>query len=165
MHNTLFLLCPTDNLEPIINRGSDHENYFYCSLGNSFNADSKTLQFLKALITKQEIKAIYFVLSHDNKIVLDALGPQHFSDIRGLKTCYKDLVMLKYESKLLWTSQVTQSAIVSYYLNQKIKALQQALASITESSIIIRGKIYYKQEHRFCPIYSDLLCIKRSYLN
>jgi hypothetical protein len=165
MRKTLFLLCPTDQLEPIINRQAQDAPYFYASLGNSFNADPKTLQFLKTLITSHEIKAIYFVLSRDNKIVLDALGPQRFSDIKGLKRYYSHLVALQKESQLSWSSQAAQTALVSYYLNQKINTLQHAFASTAAPSVTIRGKIYDKHAHRFYPIYSDLLCIKKPYLN
>lgn len=165
MPKTLFLLCPTDCLESIINQRSTCENFFYTSLGNSFHMDTKTLECFKALITKHQIKAIYFVLSDDNKIVLDALTQQHFSGIKGLKTFYKDLTIQKNESQLLWTSKDAHFALLSYYLNTKIKALQQALVDVSISSLAIKGKIYHRENHTFKDIYSDLICLKTHHLN
>lgn len=43
MHKCLYLVCPTDCLEPIINNTFKQEHYFYTSLGNAFVADSETL--------------------------------------------------------------------------------------------------------------------------
>lgn len=165
MRKTLFLLCPTDCLESIINQRTSCENYFYTSLGNSFHMDPKTLECLKALITKHQIKDIYFVLSDDNKIVMDALTQQNFSDIKGLKAFYKAIAIQRNESKLLWTSKDAHFALLSYYLNTKIKALQQELTCVTESSLAIKGKIYHRKNHTFKAIYSDLICLKRQYLN
>ena len=39
MNETLFLICPTDCLEARINEQYNTVNYFYTSLGNSFNID------------------------------------------------------------------------------------------------------------------------------
>lgn len=165
MRKTLFLLCPTDCLEPIINQSCDYENYFYTSLGNSCHMDFKTLHFLKTLITKHQIKDIYFVLANDNKIVLDALTQQHFSDIRGLKTFYEDITIQRNASKLLCTSNDAHFALLSYYLNEKIKALQPELACASKSPLAIRGKVFYRENHTFKAIYPDLICLKRHYLN
>ena len=73
MNETLFLVCPSDCLEARINKQYTTVNYFYTSLGNSFNIDQGALKNIQELITNHSIKNIYFVLSSDNRFILDAL--------------------------------------------------------------------------------------------
>ena len=73
MNETLFLVCPSDCLEARINEQFNTVNYFYTSLGNSFNIDQGSLKNIQELITNHSIKNIYFVLSSDNRFILDAL--------------------------------------------------------------------------------------------
>lgn len=91
MQNNLFIICPTDHLEPVINSLYGCENYFYTSLGNSFTKDVKTMESLKKLIRRKNIGNIFFILSSDNKIVWDALESQYFRDIRGLNELYAQI--------------------------------------------------------------------------
>ncbi|BAO77036.1 hypothetical protein [Winogradskyella sp. PG-2] len=165
MDKTLFLLCPTDCLEPIINNRFRQENFFYTSLGNSFSLDFTTLEGIKELITKHDIKDISFVTSNDNKIVLDALGKQSFSKIRGLKKFYGELVRQKEHSEALWEKENLQFAIISYYLNYKIKELGLELNRFTDYPIKIDGKIYDGQKNTFNAIHSNLICLEMHCLN
>ncbi len=43
MQKRFFFICPTDCLEHTINTTFKYENYFYTSLGNSFNYNRKTI--------------------------------------------------------------------------------------------------------------------------
>ncbi len=165
MRNCLFLLCPTDGLEPIIKNRFNHENYFYTSLGNSFIYDSKTIACIKEIINTHNIKAIYFVLSADNQIILDALGNQDFSDIRGLKNFYKEITVQKeHVEETLYTGNL-QFSVLSYHLNKKIKKLELELYGLRNHSIKIRAKVYNRQEDLFLTIYSDLICLEKHHLN
>ncbi|WP_353778374.1 hypothetical protein [Winogradskyella sp. 3972H.M.0a.05] len=165
MHKALFLLCPTDCLESIINDTFKHENYFYTSLGNSFISDTETIENIKELIIQHNIRKIYFVLSDDNKIILDALGGQSFSDIRGLQKFYTEVTRQKERSEVLWQTDNRQFSILSYYLNNKIKELQLELDNLPIHLPRISGKIYFRQKNIFSNIYSDLICIEKHYLN
>lgn len=165
MHRTLFLLCPTDYLESTINREFNQENYFYSSLGNSFVMDSETLESIKALIKKHRIQEINFVLSSNNKIIVDALGEQFFSDVKGLKTFYDEVILQRERSEFLWQTNNHQFSILSYFLNNKIKELKLALSDLTNDSIKIRGKIYNNDKNIFRNIYSNLICIEKHFLN
>ena len=78
MNETLFLVCPTDCLEARINKQYTTVNYFYTSLGNSFNIDHVSLKNIQELITNHSIRNIYFVLSSDNRFILDALEGHFF---------------------------------------------------------------------------------------
>ena len=70
MNASLFFLCPTDCLESIVNKIYKGENYFYNSLGNALTLDSTTLESIKRLVCRHNIKNIYLVLSEQNKIAL-----------------------------------------------------------------------------------------------
>ncbi|CAM3626167.1 Carbonic anhydrase [Zobellia roscoffensis] len=164
MQNNLFLLCPTDNLEPVINTLYNYENYFYTSLGNTFSKDIRTLNSLKKLIRTKSIGNIFFVLSSENKIILDALESQFFKNITGLEKLYKKIEEQKKHSEF-WDNHHFQELLFSYYLNYKIKELSKYLGHSLLQSIPIKGKIYNQQENKFYPIYSNLICKEKFHFN
>ena len=93
------------------------ENFFYTSLGNSFKYDRKTLEHIKAIIKKHNIKEIYFVLSLDNIIVLDALASKKKSKVRLLHNFCDDIKSQKERSKIAFKENNNQFTILSLYLN------------------------------------------------
>ena len=163
MHKRFYLICPTDCLEYTINKTFRYENYFYTSLGNSFSYDRKTLEYIKAIVKKHNIKEIYFVLSIDNMIFLDALGNKKFSKIGKLHNYYNDIKNQKERSSIAFKENVNQFTILSFYLNKKIKELR--LANLSSQTIKIGGKIYHKNQDTFTNIYSDLVCLEKHNLN
>lgn len=165
MNASLFLLCPTDCLEFIINKEFEGKNYFYSSLGNTSTFDSITLEAIKGLIDKHHIREIYFVLSMRNKIVSDAMGGQTFPQTRMLQNFTKEIGLHKKQSKLFWNTTDEVFSTVSYYLNQKIIQLQQNLRSELYQYVNIKGKVYMKSENTFVDIYPDLVCLTKHNLN
>lgn len=165
MHTSFYLICPTDCLESIINKTFKSENYFYTSLGNSFNYNIKTLDVISMMIEKYQIKEICFVLSIDNTIVLDALGNKEFSSIPTLHNFYNEISVQKGLVRTFIDTDNRQFAVLSFYLNKKIKELESQINNLLEVPIKIRGKIYNKDNNTFTNIYSHLLCIKKYHLN
>lgn len=165
MHKRLYLLCPTDCLESIISNTFKYENYFYTSLGNSFAPDTETLKSIKQLIEKHHIKEIYFILSMDNQIVLDAFGDQNFSKIAGLSNFFIEIEKQNRRSEIVAQSWNRQFSIISYYLNKKIKMLQLELNNLSNGPIKIGGKMYNKYQDAFADIFSDLVCLEKYHLN
>ncbi|MDC8005857.1 hypothetical protein POV27_17520 [Aureisphaera galaxeae] len=165
MHKTLFLLCPTDCLEAKVNNTFRQENYFYTSLGNSFVSNLETLRSIKELIEKHNIRKISFVLSNDNEIILDALEGQFFSGVRGLETFYNEIMEQKEHSDLSWRTGDRQFALLSYYLNKRIRELRLQLCSFFRFPFEINGRIYDRYDDTFIAIYSDLICIEKYSLN
>lgn len=165
MQNCFFLVCPTDYLEHTITKTFKYENYFYTSLGNSFVYNSKTVEHLKQIIKKYNITEIYFVLSMDNKIVLDALGNSEYSNIGTLDTFYDDIRKQKEHSKISFHSSNRKFTMLSFYLNKKIKELELQLTNLSSQPIKIGGKIYNRNQNAFANIYSDLVCLEKHNLN
>ena len=163
MGKSLFLLCPTDYLEPVINNIFKGKNYFYESLGNSFVTDYETMESLKELIYKHHIENIYFVLSSDNQIISDALEGQVYSDIKGLKSSYQ--VIDKEHSNAALQTKNQRFTSLSYYLNKKINKFQETLSDIPHHSMRVDGKIFNRKSNSFESIYSDLICIQKHCLN
>jgi len=165
MHKCLYLLCPTDGLETIIDTTFRHENYYYTSLANSLVFDYKTLHWIKEFLVKNNIKDIQFVLSKENQILSDALGHQFFSKLKGLDHLYNEIDKQYKRSKVLEQSGNCQFLIISYYLNKKIAKLQLKLNELLGYSINIRGKVYDRHQNTFVDIYSNLICLDKYHLN
>ena len=168
MHNHLYFVCPTDNLESIINKRFKNENYFYTSLGNSFNVNNSNRAFedIKQIVQKYDIDKIYFALSNDNKILLDALEGHCFSSTERLKTYYNEVLSQSETSNIFCKSDNNKTSVISYYLNKKIEELQFKLIKCLEySSIEIKGKIYNRHLGTFEDIYPKLICIEQCVLN
>jgi len=165
MNKLLYFTCPTDQLEPVINNEIEYENYYFNSLGNSATFDSDLLIHLKKLITSKSINKIYFVLSTDNRIVLDALGNQKYSSITGLNQFYYHIKMHQENAKDLWQERYSQLLVFSYHLNSKITELKQGLQDLLSVELDINGKIYDIRKKDFIRIHSELFCLKYANFN
>lgn len=165
MPQHLFFICPTDCLEPIIHHTFGHCSCYYTSLGNSVSFDNDTMRQIEQLIKKNKIREISFVLAINNQIVVDALGSQVFSDVRGLPYFYQEITQQKKHSIELWQTSNHQLTVISHYLNRKIKELQFELHSLGIEEIKIGGKIYHPQEGIFNNTYPDLICTEYFSLN
>jgi len=164
MATRLFLLCPTDHLESTINEVFEGENFFYTSLGNSFDSDVKTLKHLTGLVKKHGIIEICFVLKDDNEIISDALGRQSYSRIHGMNEFYEKIQQKKIESDSFWNYQNLFS-MLSDYLNQKIKSLQKEISHFLNFPILISGKVYFNQDKSFKEIYPHVFSLQKHDLN
>lgn len=165
MIKRLYLLCPTDCLEPVINSTFKQENYFYFSLGNSFIVENNTIESIKKIVKDHHIQEISFVLSNKNHIVIDALGTQDFLNMRGLRSLYNQLIKQKKHSEIFWDTDRNQFSILSYYLNSKIKELKFELGNFINSTLKINAKIYDRYDQVFKSILPDIVCMNKYYLN
>lgn len=165
MNASLFFLCPTDCLESIINKNYKGKNYFHTSLGNNSSFDLISLDSIKALICRHDIRNIYFVLSEQNKIVVEAMGGQTFPQIRGLQNFNNSINLSKKQSELFWKTSDPVISTLSYYLNQKIIQLQLNLSCLLTQPLTLKGKIYIKSQNKFIDTYPDLVCLREYNLN
>jgi len=165
-NKSLYFICPTDCLEPVINNGRfGNKNHFYTSLGNSVVFDKDIAALIKELLQKHHIKTIYFVLSNGNPIVNDALENQDFSKIRGLKDCYDKISKQKRRAEILTKVQNRRFKILSFYLNKKIKELKQGLDMHNVDQIKITGIVFNSQQCVFDEIYPDSILTEFFSLN
>ena len=101
----------------------------------------------------------------DNKIVLDALGDKKFSNIDTLHNFYNEITIQKEISKISFQRDNHQFAVLSFYLNKKIKELELQITNLLNQPIKIGGKIYDRNLDTFTTIYSDLVCLEKYQLN
>lgn len=164
MQNQLFFICPTDHLENVVNQNFQSKNYFCTSLGNSMNFDVCIAGQIKELIITKEIQKISFILSSDNRIVIEATEKQGSSMVPGINEVYRQIKQQKKYSETLWKSRNLQPLILTYFLRKKIHDLKLALNSLL-IEIEINGKIYNKTKRSFEDIHSDLICFESYHLN
>ncbi|MDY7394278.1 hypothetical protein UMM65_03430 [Aureibaculum sp. 2210JD6-5] len=101
----------------------------------------------------------------ENKIVLNALGNEEFSNIGALSNFYSEIRRQKEHSKIAFQKGNRQFTILSYYLNKKIKGMELQLTSLSNWPIKIVNKIYENDKDVFTTIYSNLVCLKKHHLN
>lgn len=128
MKNTLFLICPTDYMEPVIEEYFVGNKYFYTSLGNSIHLrDDNTFGQIKQFIRKKNISKIVFVLKENNKIFKDAMSHSSFEEIRSLGDLYDEL---KYHKSLFShhnNKVIRRKLCVSSFLSNKVLSLKNML--------------------------------------
>ena len=165
MEEHFYFICPTDQIENIIDDAFNQENYYYTSLGNSITFDEKIVEQLLDFLEAKNIDKISFVLSSENRIIQDALGVKDYSKIMGLNVFYNQLSVQKDNADVLWKTNNDQYLILSYHLNKKIKELRQVLENTSYGQVEIYGKIYNCQEMVFDDIYPEFVCKEYHELN
>ncbi|CAM1367414.1 conserved hypothetical protein [Tenacibaculum litopenaei] len=161
MHKQLYFICPTDCLEPLINKSFSSENYFYTSLGNSIASEIQYNAHLLELIKIKNIKKIRLVLSDENRLVLEALAGINYNGIQGVSHFAKEFHPEQQE--YWWNSQTMLLSVLSSYLRKVIARIHQELP--LTSTIDIKGLIYQRTANRFLEIYPEFLCLKKRDLN
>lgn len=158
MQKHLYFICPTDQLEPIINNRFKQTNFYLTSLGNSIAFDADMISEVKELLETENINDISFVLSDDNRFVSDALENKDLSEVTGLSGFYNQIERQKERSQGVRQTWNRQFLILSYHLNSKINELKQELNEASTDPLRINGMIYQRSTKTFSDIYSDLIC-------
>ena len=163
MFNKLYFICPTDNIESIINSKLNDNNFYITSLANSITFNYDFIKELHSIIESKKISEITFVLSDDNKLINDALENKKFKNIRSLNH-----LNLKISSQKNFFKESTISEIrldlISYLLNQKTYELKK----ITDSlglELDINAIVYNKEVNEFTKVKSKLLNLEFFNLN
>ncbi len=159
------MICPSDYLEPVIDKKLKGDKYFYTSLGNTVTIDKNTVEQIVAIVENNEVNEITFVLSEDNGFVSDALNNQSFGEIRGLTEAYGQLLEYKKQVLNSWLLSNQRTIILSYFLNEKIKVLKSRLQYYLPNPPEINGKLFSKSSNSFKMIHSELVCINSYILN
>ena len=113
----------------------------------------------------KEITEINFVLSDNNKLILDALKSQDFKNVRGLKRFYDVIIEKEKRTTAVWQTSDIQISIISYYLDLKKSELQSQLSNRLSDRIKISTKIYFRRKNVFNEIYPDIFSLNPFHLN
>ena len=80
MFNKLYFICPTDNIESIINSKLNDNNFYITSLANSITFNYDFIKELHSIIESKKISEITFVLSDDHKLINDAIENKEYEN-------------------------------------------------------------------------------------
>ena len=150
MNGHLYFICPTDHLEPVINKVLQGDNYFFASLGNSLVFDEDLCSEIGNLVELKDIQSITFILSDKNKVIRDALLHQDFSRFGRLKGLYDEITNHKEQSRChgVQDTQI-QELILSVHLDSKVKEL---MTKMPAQDLNIDAKIYGRVSREFIEV-------------
>ena len=165
MHKHLYFVCPSDNLEGLIDKKFPQENYFLSSLGNSLSLSKDIILEVSALIELNGIEKITFILSDDNKLIFDGLRNQNFDNINVLKKLYNNISDYKKLTSKVYEEGNIQILVTSNLLNEKINEIKLGLCDWLSSKVNIDAKIYIRKSDEFKGFPNDLFDPRNLYLN
>tara|TARA_B100000963_G_C22283877_1_gene518363 strand:- start:110 stop:604 length:495 start_codon:yes stop_codon:yes gene_type:complete len=164
MFNKLYFICPTDNIESIINSKLNDNNFYITSLANSITLNYNFIRELYLIIESKKIREITFVLSDDNRLINDILENKDNKNIRSLDHLNLEIYSHKNFFKKELTISEIRLYIISYLLNQK----KNELKNITDSlglKLDINAKVYNKEVNEFTKVKSKLINMEFFNLN
>ncbi|MDT8347200.1 MAG: hypothetical protein RQ756_05320 [Flavobacteriaceae bacterium] len=80
---SLFLICPTWNLENKIRVKHGLNAYFLTALGGIFHIDAQTAEHIKCFIRKNRINKINIVINPSCKFIQNVLNPKEFNNTKA----------------------------------------------------------------------------------
>ena len=152
MQKNLYFLCPSENLEAVIEKSFPQENYFLSSLGNSISFSDDFILDINSLIESKGIGKITFILSNNNRFILDAMKNQEFKYIKELKEYYKTIEKRKVLTIKSYKNKNFTSLITSHIIKTKINELNSNLFDWIRNKISIEGKIYDPTKNIFFDV-------------
>ena len=165
MQKNLYFLCPSDNLEAVIEKKYPKENYFLSSLGNSISFSDDFILDINSLIESKGIGKITFILSNSNRFILDAMKNQEFKYIKELKEYYKTIEERKVLTIKSYKNKNFTSLITSHILKTKINELNSNLFDWIRNKISIEGKIYDPTKDMFFDVRINIIEAESLFLN
>ena len=165
MQKNLYFLCPSENLEAVIEKSYPQENYFLSSLGNSISFSDDFILDINSLIESKGIGKIIFILSNNNRFILDAMKNQEFKYIKELKEYYKTIEKRKVLTIKSCKNKNFTSLITSHILKTKINELNSNLFDWIRNKISIEGKIYDPTKNMFFDVRINIIEPESLFLN
>ena len=165
MQKNLYFLCPSENLEAVIEKSFPQENYFLSSLGNSISFSDDFILDINSLIESKGIGKITFILSNNNRFILDAMKNQEFKYIKELKEYYKTIEKRKVLTIKSYKNKNFTSLITSHILKTKINELNSNLFDWIRNKISIEGKIYDPTKDMFFDVRINIIEPESLFLN
>ncbi|MAW84618.1 MAG: hypothetical protein CL832_09535 [Crocinitomicaceae bacterium] len=165
MQKNLYFLCPSENLEAVIEKSFPQENYFLSSLGNSISFSDDFILDINSLIESKGIGKITFILSNNNRFILDAMKNKEFKYIKELKEYYKTIEKRKVLTIKSYKNKNFTSLITSHILKTKINELNSNLFDWIRNKISIEGKIYDPTKNMFFDVRINIIEPESLFLN
>ena len=165
MQKNLYFLCPSENLEAVIEKRYPQENYFLSSLGNSISFSDDFILDINSLLESKGIGKITFILSNNNRFILDAMKNQEFKYIKELKEYYKTIEKRKVLTIKSYKNKNFTSLITSHILKTKINELNSNLFDWIRNKISIEGKIYDPTKNIFFDVRINIIEPESLFLN
>ena len=165
MQKNLYFLCPSENLEAVIEKRYPQENYFLSSLGNSISFSDDFILDINSLIESKGIGKIIFILSNNNRFILDAMKNQEFKYIKELKEYYKTIEERKVLTIKSYKNKNFTSLITSHIIKTKINELNSNLFDWIRNKISIEGKIYDPTKNMFFDVRINIIEPESLFLN
>ena len=165
MQKNLYFLCPSENLEAVIEKSFPQENYFLSSLGNSISFSDDFILDINSLLESKGIGKITFILSNNNRFILDAMKNQEFKYIKELKEYYKTIEKRKVLTIKSYKNKNFTSLITSHILKTKINELNSNLFDWIRNKISIEGKIYDPTKNMFFDVRINIIEPESLFLN
>ena len=165
MERHLFFICPTDHLETVIAKHFRQENYYITSLGNSVDFNPQLIEEINELIEAKSISEISFILSDNNKIIMDVLKSEDLKSIRGLESFYHRISEHKRRTEVLRSLFYSERPLITQYLTLKVQALKPQLNSWFADKVKVNATIYKRQTNVFKEANADLIYLDHFCLN
>ena len=152
---SLFLICPTDNMEQIIKNGFAGNAYFYTALGVYFRFELEDQLNLWDIIKDNSIDQVVFVTSIDNRFYKEALRDKTKQHSPILQSLNKTKMKLpNYEMR---ATAITSNLhlLASYHLKDQIKRLLSTdyLGTFLRSEEVkVTACIYAPYRQQFCGL-------------
>ncbi|WP_158250358.1 hypothetical protein [Aquimarina sp. I32.4] len=144
--NCLFLICPSDHMESILNQSFNCRAFFYMALGANFNWDVKTQENLINFIKDQEIEEVIFIVKVTNLFYKKTLK---FTDRKISFPLEKALIKPEYGISSHYKNQKnTVSKLISlasYHLQKQKKHLLSTFLLgkvLRKNDITVKGFVY-----------------------
>ena len=164
MFNKLYFICPTDNIESIINSKLTDNNFYITSLANSITFNYDFIKELYSIVESKKISEITFVLSDDNKLINDAIENKDYKNIKSLDHLNFKISLQKNFYKKKSTRSEIRLDLISCLLNQKKYELKNIMDSLG-FKIDINAKVYKTKVNEFTKVKSKLLNLEFFNLN
>ena len=151
--NCLFLVCPTDFMEPALRKNCQGQAFFYTALGACFDWNLSTQKNLIGLIKRRNIGQIVLVTKMDNRFFRDKVKVKynlaHFPVEKALQSIEDSLP----EHFHHWDKPLPQLSVLAlHYLNaQKRRLLDSEPIGqlIQRKQISIEIQIYDAKKRSF----------------
>jgi len=151
--NCLFLICPTDYMEPVLAKSFMGQAFFYTALGVCFQWDDTTQESLINFIRKEKIKQIVLLTKMNNKFFMDKLKVKfnlaYYPVEKTLQLIEDDIpTRLEY-----WDTQFSKGTLlaVKYLRHQKNRLLKSSHLGqlIKNEEINVLNLLFEEQKNVF----------------